>query len=280
MSETKKKKIIIEDDMPGMSDPGEAPTLEWVDKTLFCVDMHYQRSVEGDRSRRVINNIIKNFQWARFSPPTVTPAGDSGKYIVIDGQHRIEAARQRPDIVVVPVYILPQMTRQEAAAAFVSINKDRVNLTPIALFKAELAMGDRAALQIQEVLEEADVTIAPYPKPGGMTLPRETASIGTIRNGLKKFGEAPVIAALMIIPDTFKLTPGMMRAAALSVLMEFFYTRGVENVDRDALKRTLARKDPIKREMEARMVARDKGVKTYDALLARLNADYEKEVAQ
>lgn len=270
-----KKPIVRLEEHPGLTHPGPEPELLWVDKALFVVDEHYQRSTKSRASQSSIAVITANFSWSRFSPPTVTPAGDTGKYIVIDGQHRIEAVRARPDIHSIPVYVIPDMTRQDQAATFVAINQQRVALTPLALYRAQITMGDRMALRVQEVCEEADVSIARYTLPGGLTKPRETLALGTIKKGLERYGDAPVIASLMIIPDTFKLTPAMMRGATLLALMEFFHVRGVENVCRDKLRKVLMIADPIKRETMARLESRENATRPHDEMVKAFNEDYD-----
>jgi hypothetical protein len=137
-----------------LSNPGPIPELKWLPKDSFVVDHHYQRHTSSERSQQIIAKIARNFLWARFQPPTVTP-GPKGKYLVIDGQHRIAAAVQREDISLVPVYIVPELTLQDQASNFVAINRDRVGLTPLAIHHAMVTMGDPEALRIKEVCDEA-----------------------------------------------------------------------------------------------------------------------------
>ena len=273
-----KKAIIRVEENPGLSDPGPRPVLQWIKKDRFVVDMHYQRSIKSRASQANIQHITANFAWTKFSPPTVTPAGDSGKFIVVDGQHRIEAVRQRPDLPELPCYVLGDLTQNEQARIFVAVNADRVALTQYALYHAKCAAGDRMALKIKEVCEEADITICRTPVPGGMTAPRETQALGTIKRGIEVVGEENVIAALMIIPETYRFAPGMMRSRIIAALMQFFYNRGIKKVDREALKRVLAKQDPITRECEARAKAHVNKTKRGDELLKRLNDDYEEEL--
>lgn len=256
------------------SDPGPLPKLEWLDKSLFVVDHHYQRFATSERSLRNIQNIADSFYWARFQPPTVMP-GPKGKYLVIDGQHRVLAAAKRKDITKIPCYVIEALSREEAAAHFVAINKDRTSLTPLAIYRAKLAMGDPEALQVNNVCEEADISIAKHPAPHGMTKPRETAALGSIQQGLKKYGEAPVIAALMIVPDTYKLAPGMMRSAILRVLMQFFAQRGVDKINRDLLIEILKYNNPRDMEDQASMESRESGKPKLDCMFKQLSKDYD-----
>jgi len=258
-----------------LSEPGPRPELKWLDKNLFVVDHHYQRSTESRRSQEVIAKIATNFLWARFQPPTVMP-GPKGKYIVIDGQHRISAAQKREDIKTVPVYIIAASSLADQARNFVAINQDRAALHPLTVHRALLAMGDPVAQKVKEVCEEADVTIARQPAMNGQTLPRETAAIGTIKLGLKKYSEAAVIAALMVLADAFVRARGQMRSATLKALMAFFHFRGVGKVDRQALIRVLKHCPPEQLEAEAAVKASRSGDSNHESILQIISDGYER----
>ncbi len=258
-------------------DPGPLPEMKWLPKTAFVVDHHYQRSAESDRSRAVIGRIAQNFMWSRFQPPTVTP-GPKGTYIVIDGQHRVKAALRRTDIDRLPAYIVPNLSLQDQATNFVAINRDRVALHALQLHHALLAMGDKEALRIKEVCDEAGISIVRQPAPGGNTKPHETAAIGAIKTGIAAYGEAIVIAALMIIPEAYKLTPGMMRARTLKALMAFFKGRGIKFVDRDALIRAMKKNDPILMEDRALARSHKTGESAHLSLLGMISKAYEAEL--
>ncbi len=257
-----------------MRDPGPKPKIEWIDTGAFVVDQHYQRTVNSRRSQKIIEIIADNFMWARFQPPTVMP-GPKGKYIIIDGQHRITAAIRRTDIKKIPVYIIPEMTVAEAARNFIAINRDRVPLHPLAAHRALLQMKDPEAVKVQEVCDEAEISIARAPVMNGATAPRETQAIGTIKKGLKRYGEANVIATLMIIPDAYKLVPGMMRASIMVALMSFFKARGIKNIRREVLIRVLKENSPLAMEAEARVIGADEGTSTHVQMCLFLSEQYD-----
>lgn len=260
-------------------DTGPKPELKWLPPDVFVVDHHYQRHTNSERSRKVIKNIIENFMWARWQPPTVTPYR-GGKYLIIDGQHRIKGAQKRPDIKLIPVYVVPEMTMEKAAEHFVSINRDRVSLHPLAVYRALLTMGDKTALKMKEICEEADVSIAYQPANRGETEPRVTAAVGTIKNGLRVYGEDNVLAALMIIPEAYKVAKGMMRSATLKALMRFFKIQGIKNVNRDALKYVLKEVPPPDAEDAAKRKVRKSGGNSNDYLVADITARYNRRMRE
>jgi Family of unknown function (DUF6551) len=226
-------------------------------------------------SQKTIARITRDFHWARWQPPTVSPTV-KGKYVVIDGQHRIMAAKGRPDLTKIPVYVVPDLTVQEAAKHFYHINKTRVPLHPLQVYRAELTMGDPLALRVAAVCDEAEIDICKTPAGFGETLPRQTAAIGTIKKGLTKYGEEAVLAALMIIPDAFKLTPGMMRAATLEMLIKKYKVVGVRHINRTAMIKALKYEDPRTLEAAARKDAEEEGIPFKLALAQRFSDNYDK----
>lgn len=256
--------------------PGRVPEMKWIERDNFVVDHHYQRQTSSQRSQEIIRKISERFLWARFQPPTVTP-GPRGKYVVIDGQHRIAGALLRDDIKKIPCYVVPDLDQKQQAENFVAINRDRAQLHPLAIHHALVLMGDPVALKVKDVCEEADVSIARQPAPNGQTKPRETAALGAITAGLRIHGEENVIAALMIVPEAYKLTPGMMRSSILKVLMRFFKLTGVRNVDRRALIFVLREKDPATLETEAALYCNKNGGRREDAMFNSICRRYRKQ---
>jgi hypothetical protein len=102
----------------------------------LAVDSSYQRSIEARRNQAAIERICENFRWSLFGIVTVTK-GLTG-YLIIDGQHRTEAAR-RLKLASVPCLIVPPLSRQDQALAFVAANRDRVSVTPFAIHHAMVA---------------------------------------------------------------------------------------------------------------------------------------------
>lgn len=139
-------------------DPGERPIMMWVDKRYLRVDQRYQRHTESNASAKVIRSIAANFVYAHCAPLIATDNGD-GTYNVIDGQHRMKAAKAAPKIKELPCYVITEMSLKEQAAAFVAHNKDRVIMTPYAIWHAAAAAGDPEAVAIRTVCAKVGVHI-------------------------------------------------------------------------------------------------------------------------
>jgi len=85
-------------------DFGPKPALVEIDVTLMSVDARYQRDTASRRSQNIIQKIAETFKWTRFGVVVVVKI--DARYFVIDGQHRVEAARLL-GIDRVPCVVLP-----------------------------------------------------------------------------------------------------------------------------------------------------------------------------
>lgn len=134
-------------------EPGK---LMYVHKDTLRIDPTYQRAHnEGKRKR-----IASNLNWAAFGVLLVARRPD-GSMWVIDGQHRLLAARSRSDVDEVPVVVFDFGGNvMEEAKDFLTANKDRQPLKGIDSFKAMVVSGDPIALQVQELVQASGKTIA------------------------------------------------------------------------------------------------------------------------
>ena len=175
-------------------DPGPPAELVWLDLALLSVDDSYQRDASGDKSLRHIRKIAREFSWAWFQPPTVVRRPDGG-YVVVDGQHRVEAARLHPGIDRVPCSVVTLPDRSAEASTFIAINGARMTVHAKHLLKARLAAGDSGASEMMRVCAEAGVQIAGNGRLGGL-LPGWTQAAGRIEGCIRRFGAAATVAAL------------------------------------------------------------------------------------
>lgn len=162
-----------------MGSVGKMPELELVPKAKLKVDLSYQRNIESTRSKKIIDGIAENFQWRRFGAIVTTKT-----YFIIDGQHRHAAALLRIDIDALPC-IVHDIQPSEAAAVFVGMNRDRVNITPLAVFKAQLMAGDPEAVNVRKACDDAGVELLINPTALALIKPNQTQSISTIRSQVK-----------------------------------------------------------------------------------------------
>lgn len=177
-------------------DTGE-PICERVDPRSLFVDPAYQRSV-GERGLRQIRRIVEAFDWTKYKPPICAYAEHDGRTVlkVLDGQHTAIAAASHPDIDMIPVMIVEAAEVAAQAAAFVGQNTQRVAVTPLQVFFAEVTAGDVDALDVLKTCERAGVTIMRSPPSRSDFKPAETISISAIKALVDKRG---IMRARMIL---------------------------------------------------------------------------------
>lgn len=179
---------------------GAMPALQWVPVSELRVDSAYQRSVEHGESQRLIRRIARGWNWNLVQVLVVSrrPCG----LMVIDGQHRLHAARLRGDIAQLPCVVIDCAGMADEAASFVALNNRRRLLGGLELFRAALASGDEQALAIQAAIDAAGLRVAPHTnftawKPGMVS------NIGGIREAIRVYGEALTRTALRVLAAAF-----------------------------------------------------------------------------
>lgn len=196
------------------TDLGSRPRLEWLPIEKLAVDRRYQRDV-GKHGAAHIVRIRRHFSWSRYQPIVVTAAGDGsgGMFYVVDGQHRLEAARKHPLIDALPCYVVEALSVADQAAIFVSANSDRISVLRIHKFWAAHAAGEKTARRIAKLCADAGVTIArgqiPRPVPPLTTI--ATFSLEKLLPG----GEAPLAQALRILATAQPGAADVFRAATI-----------------------------------------------------------------
>ena len=188
------------------TDLGPTPRLEWLPLDRLDVDRRYQREMGKDNWAHV-HRILREWTWLHYQPIVVAPAAVGERYLVIDGQHRLEAARKHPAIDRLPCYVVDATDVAQQARAFVALNARRIGVTRLQRFWAAHAAGEPTAKRIHRICSEAGVAIT---KSGGVLPPRTTFATFTIEK-LLPLGGGNVTTALKILaashgdrPDTFK----------------------------------------------------------------------------
>lgn len=161
-------------------DPGELPVVDWVPKGLIDVDHQYQRPEDTARAAK----IASSFSWAKFGAVVLVPDGD--RYKVIDGQHRVSAAKLHPLVDHLPAVIMPAVKGVAAeATSFIGINAERKAVQGLELYHARLAAGDEDARTIANVAAKAGVSVPRYP---GAKNPRETIAVSVLQAIIGRHG--------------------------------------------------------------------------------------------
>lgn len=178
---------------------GHLPALQYLLPAQLSVDACYQRTLDTAQSKTLIRRIAQHWNWD-LCQPLVVARRDDGALYVIDGQHRLEAARLRGDIQQLPAVVVQYSSRADEAASFVHLNQQRQPLSKLDLFKAAVASGDQEATGIVSALADASLSIAATTnyecwKPGMLV------NIGGIEQCWRRRGPRVTGAALKAMAD-------------------------------------------------------------------------------
>lgn len=116
-----------------------------IPKHDLLVDDSYQRDCVDPKIAR----LTKDWSWIACGALIV--ADRDGLFYVIDGQHRLMAARKRSDIKSLPCMVFSAKSIVEEAGAFNRANSNRKPLTGVERFKALVMSRDPIALFVQRL---------------------------------------------------------------------------------------------------------------------------------
>ena len=118
----------------------------------LSVDPSYQRSIDNPSSRALIKKIAREWDWSLFQLLVVSRR-PTGELYVVDGQHRLEAARLRGDLHDLPCSVYDFQFVAHEADAFVALNQQRKPLTRLDLFKGAVTGGGGCDCQPRPVAD-------------------------------------------------------------------------------------------------------------------------------
>lgn len=208
---------------------GKVPKLEWISIASLVVDQQYQREITLV-GRKNIRHIAENFNWSMFTTVMVAPIG-SGRYAIVDGQHRTTAAALC-GIERVPCEVIDAV-RGEQAAAFRAVNANTTRPHTVQLFHASVAAGEPEALRIVNVCERAGVRIA---RSLGTLRDYETFCVGAIGKGVQRYGEAIVTLALKAIVHSGDGRPEELGRTIIAAVIEVLARSAAWRKNEKALK--------------------------------------------
>lgn len=187
------------------ADPkGRMPTLQFCRPAELKIDPSYQRDISSSQSQALIRRIAQQWDWDLCQPLVVARRVDFvERLFVIDGQHRLAAARLRGDIDQLPCVIVTYASSAEEAASFVALNQQRQHLSQLDIFRAAVSSGDEEAQAIAAAIADAGLSIAPHTnitawKPGMVS------NIGRIRTEWRSKGPLPIKLALRAMGRAFE----------------------------------------------------------------------------
>lgn len=180
---------------------GIRPSLENCRIPDLNVDPEYQRSTENGSSKTLIRKIAMYWDWTLFHPLAVSRRAD-GTLWVVDGQHRLAAAKLRHDMYDLPCVVSSYSSRADEAASFVAMNVQRRALSALDLFKAALAAGDEEAVAVMELVDRAGLSLAPHTNHTAWK-PGMVSNIAGIRNAYRGLGPGATEAALNALSSVY-----------------------------------------------------------------------------
>lgn len=203
---------------------GQLPVLQYCSPDQLAIDPAYQRGLDEAGSQALIRRIAMHWDWGLCQPLFVARRDDGGLYVV-DGQHRLAAARLRGDIWQLPCVVVQQAGAEQEAASFVALNGQRRPLTRLDIYKAALAAGNEKAVCIARALADAGLSVAPHTNPNSWK-PGQLINISGLELTLHRHGEGVLRAGLSLLAEAFAgqvlrcagtIWPGI---AALAAAME------------------------------------------------------------
>lgn len=122
---------------------------EMVQKGLIHIDHVYQRKIVDAK----VIDIASEWSWVAFGVVTLAERPDESLY-AIDAQHRVEAAKRRSDISLLPCMIFSVTDVTEEALGFLRANTFRRPLTGVEKYKAKTVVGDEASVRVSKILSD------------------------------------------------------------------------------------------------------------------------------
>lgn len=123
--------------------------VDFVPVSKVKVEPSYQRNLNRNRVEKIAAS------WDDEKAGALILAAVNGSFNVIDGQHRLEAAKLAK-ITDLPAVIFYGSDTKRQAGVFVGVNKDRNALSSGQLFRANLVAGDPIAIGIDDILRKLD----------------------------------------------------------------------------------------------------------------------------
>ena len=201
------------------SNPGAIRTLS---TSQLTSGLPYQRPVE----QKDVDKIIREWNGREITPVVVSFR--DGKFNVVDGQHHIEAMRQKAGgrDVIVPCIIHTGMTYEQEAKLYARLDRDKKQLTLRQYTKAVVEAGsDANIMEVKRLTEEVGFIWA-LGEPTGE--PFEIAPIRALINAHRLLGSEGFSRMLTLMAGAWRGMPNSLKASMLSGMALFLKTYEAE----------------------------------------------------
>ena len=219
---------------------GRMPVLQNLPCHELKIDHTYQRAIATPASQTLITRIARDWDWSMCQPLVVAErSSDEGSLYVIDGQHRLAAARLRNDIYQLPCVVIRSAGVEAEAAMFWQMNGARQPLTRLDLFKAAMASGDPVAKALSAAIASAGLKLATHTNNASWG-PGVIGNISTLSRSWKSPGPAATSLALYVLGAAWRgqtlrqsgtLFPGILGVVSDELKKNACLTAESEEVD-------------------------------------------------
>lgn len=231
---------------------------------LLNISDAYQRTIVPAR----VNRIAKSLDQDAFGSLTVGMRED-GTYWVVDGMQRLTAAR-KVGIGMVPCDIFRSDGQQHEARVFRLKNKERTNVSAVALFKAQMTEGDEQTLAIVNAVRTAGLRLALNNNDSAWPYIR---AVKALERSFQRVGAEGIVTALGILSEAWPGEDGALQGDMVEGLCWFIKKR--PQFDRGRLVQKLSQKSVsgVIRAADANhKLGRDRDSSSYGRSLATFDA--------
>lgn len=224
----------------------------------------YQRTIVHGR----VNRIAKNLDQDAFGSLTVGERRD-GSYWVVDGMQRLTAARKL-GIIMVPCDVFDSEGQEHEARVFRLKNKERTNVSSMALFKAQLTEGDEQTLAIAETVKQAGLKLGLQDNSTKWPYIR---AVKALERSFQRVQSSGLLLALEIICETWPGEDGALQGDLIEGMCWFVKKR--ESFDKNRLISRLSKKSitSVLRAADANhKLAKDRDSSSYGRSMATYDA--------
>jgi hypothetical protein len=231
----------------------------------------YQRPVDV----WYVERLVENFSWTKFGTPFVNMRPD-GSYWVVDGQHRIDALRQKFGDREWWFYLTRVAGTKEEAEIFAAVNDGHGRPKPAVLFQGRLTRREPTAVEIERIVQEEGMSL-------NLLNPKESefeiASVSALDTIYKRGPEA-LRAVLRFVRRTWGGQEDFASSAVLTGVAKFFEHYGEHKAfDADRISAVIAEHCTVAESVRrAKFMAGDENLHRYVAFAATLRTCYNNEV--
>lgn len=150
-----------------------------IDKNKLYVDHGVQRA---DISQGNINYIAAHWNWACVGA-LIVGLRPNGKYVVVEGQHRLMAAMKRREVATLPCVLIQFRDLEHEAATFLAINTCRKAVSTMDKHRVGTVANDTDILAVNALMDRVGIKLVR--KPSGSL---QTNAVAVIKSYMKDKG--------------------------------------------------------------------------------------------